>query len=748
MATYTGKGSICSYYTMSLIVSESNVNNAANESTVNYELKLTSSGGYWFELIGSTVKITIDGEEVFNEYSKKDITANGTIPIKKGSKVVKHNANGSKTVNCKAEWTQSSTANYTPGKMTASGDLPLTDIPRASKITCADFNIGSSATVVVTKATNEFLHTVTYNISGITGIIGDEYASTPTLGWNTEDIANDIYAKIPTETSIKGTLYCKTYNSSKVQVGETTETTFTAFVVNSNPTISIDSVIDTLAGSIAVTGNSQKLVNGISNAQATVTAKSKNGAKIKNIKILTSDGRIFSSDRNTTETSVTLANVFSAVKNNSDSFTFEAQVTDTRNLTNIEKVTLSKSAANGTWVNYILPVITGINAERANSTSSSVTLKVTANKWNGNFGSVTNGTVLQWKYKLATSDTWLNEYQNITPTVNGNTLSYTGVLPVAFEYNKDYIIQVRIADSLSEDDLTAELLRGEPVIDIGESDVAVNGDISAMIAKLSNLLLGEYGFDLNSAFGAFATQNGDANTYTRTGIYYLGSSSTNVPASWIRLFVMGRNDNNDEYGDLVQIAVNVNIEPKMWIRCRNGATWYDWKLIAQQSHPVGAIVVTSTNKNPSNEFGGTWELIDKEFTPTDIGDVMTMNSTNTSESKAWGKRGGHSISFNGTFTNKVTFNDTERELGTLNLANMGVTRLPDAFRFVGFTDGGNSEIFLYLLNTGVLKTVDIGGNLTSVAADKTWFWSITMVWHNIEYMLDSACNKFYWKRTA
>ena len=488
MATYSATGSICKYYKMDLIVSESDVNNATNESTVNYELKLTSSGGYWFELIGSTVKITIDGEEVFNEYSKKDITANGTIPIKKGSKVVKHNANGSKTVNCKAEWTQSSTANYTPGKMTASGDLPLTDIPRASKITCADFNIGSSATVVVTKATNEFLHTVTYNIDGITGTIGDEYASTPTLGWNTEDIANDIYEKIPTATSIKGTLHCKTYNSSKVQVGETTETTFTAFVVNSNPTITIDSVVDVLAGSIAVTGSSQKLINGISNAQATVTAKSKNGAKIKNVKILTSDGRTFSSDRAGTETSISLAHVFSAVKNNADSFVFEAQVTDTRNLTNTEKVTLTKTVAAGTWVKYIMPAITGISAERENSTSSNVTLKVTANKWNGNFGKVENGTVLQWRYKEATSDSWANSYQPLSPTVNGNSLSYTGVLPVAFAYNKDYTIEVRLADSLAEDTLTVLVVRGIPIIDIGEHDVDVNGEIKRNGVPIVELL--------------------------------------------------------------------------------------------------------------------------------------------------------------------------------------------------------------------------------------------------------------------
>lgn len=163
---------------------------------------------------------------------------------------------------------------------------------------------------------------------------------------------------------------------------------------------------------------------------------------------------------------------------------------------------------------------------------------------------------------------------------------------------------------------------------------------------------------------------------------------------------------------------------------------------------VGSVIITGTNTNPQATYGGTWTLIDKEFTPADIGDVMQMNSTNTTQSRAYGKRGGHTISFNANFVNKVAFNDTQRELGTLDLASMGVTRLSDAFRTLGFSDGGNAEIFLLLESNGVLSTVDVGGNITSVAKDNTFFWNITITWSDINQMLDSACNKFYWKRTA
>ena len=57
-------------------------------------------------------------------------------------------------------------------------------------------------------------------------------------------------------------------------------------------------------------------------------------------------------------------------------------------------------------------------------------------------------------------------------------------------------------------------------------------------------------------------------------------------------------------------------------------------------HPVGSILITSTNTNPSSELGGTWELIDKEFfelgiqdtTNSGSGTYFTPNTTNISKS--------------------------------------------------------------------------------------------------------------------
>ena len=37
------------------------------------------------------------------------------------------------------------------------------------------------------------------------------------------------------------------------------------------------------------------------------------------------------------------------------------------------------------------------------------------------------------------------------------------------------------------------------------------------------------------------------------------------------------------------------------------------KVVTVPYYPINSVVITSTNENPSTKFGGTWELVDKEF---------------------------------------------------------------------------------------------------------------------------------------
>jgi hypothetical protein len=68
----------------------------------------------------------------------------------------------------------------------------------------------------------------------------------------------------------------------------------------------------------------------------------------------------------------------------------------------------------------------------------------------------------------------------------------------------------------------------------------------------------------------------------------------------------------------------------------------------------------------------------------------------------------------------------------------------------GFSDGGNGIIMTALESDGNLITVDVvekGDASTTIPIGSNCFVEFT---HEIstEHMLDSACNKFYWRRTA
>jgi hypothetical protein len=164
-------------------------------------------------------------------------------------------------------------------------------------------------------------------------------------------------------------------------------------------------------------------------------------------------------------------------------------------------------------------------------------------------------------------------------------------------------------------------------------------------------------------------------------------------------------------------------------------------------YPIGSVYITNTKKDPSGYFGGTWECIDKEF-------VCVSNSTGftndkvSSSSFIW-VRSGHTIYCRLTFTNSTTLNDTQVKLGKIDCATLGVTDLTyDKFP-VGYTDGGGAFLMITIDNAGDVTVEDVvdKGGTNQVSSGASCRVDFTCVIPH-ENMLESACSKFYWKRTA
>lgn len=361
--------------------------------------------------------------------------------------------------------------NYYPnGSINKTIELPT--IPRTSSVTCADGNIGSATTININRASSTFTHTLTYSFLGLTGTIATKTSNT-SIGWT---IPTSFYSKIPNANSGSGTITCSTYSEDTL-IGTST-CTFNAFVINSNPSISA-TVEDTNTSAIQATGNKNKLIRYISNAKVVITATAKNSATISSVKVV-----------NGSQTKTTSTSTINSV----DSGTFSLSCVDSRGLTATENITKE-------FIEYIKPVIISALLSRPTTTSNTINASVQGLCYNGSFGVKTNSFELKWRYKKSTDTSWGN-YTTVTATRSGNNFNFSGELGTDFSYTESYNFEFVISDTFISNTHNTTVTRGLPIIDIGENDVNINGDILCRGQKIP--LVYKYTADLSSL---------DQNTY-------------------------------------------------------------------------------------------------------------------------------------------------------------------------------------------------------------------------------------------
>ena len=189
--------------------------------------------------------------------------------------------------------------------------------------------------------------------------------------------------------------------------------------------------------------------------------------------------------------------------------------------------------------------------------------------------------------------------------------------------------------------------------------------------------------------------------------------------------------------------------------------------------PVGCVVITSSNVSPSESLGGTWECVDKEFSLKTLATVDNGDTENPSpyftKSAPFStmslttKRIGHTVSISSKATAKAdlktsNFSNTGydipvcdfkfNELGFGNLAENANKRY---IYFNGYSDAKVPAIaMMYIdLYSGKLFIANIingvGTNIIEEDENITFSFDIDV---QTDKMVDSACEKFYWKRTA
>lgn len=172
-------------------------------------------------------------------------------------------------------------------------------------------------------------------------------------------------------------------------------------------------------------------------------------------------------------------------------------------------------------------------------------------------------------------------------------------------------------------------------------------------------------------------------------------------------------------------------------------------------YPVGSVVCLG--KNSSNaaykpaDLGlpGTWELIDKEFAPTviNLANNSCITKTNLTSYSGYAYLTGHTINIKCALVPSANLSDTAVTLGTLSPTKCGCTNFSCAHYCLGYGDGANGAAMLQMTYQGVISCVDLI-DLSSYAADGDSFRFDVPISCTHGAMIDSFCNKFYYKRTA
>lgn len=444
-------------------------------------------------------EIRLGGNLVSSAYrpnaTQYSLGTNSSVTIASGTKSITHDSDGSKSISVAFNIDMAKDS-WTPGAISVSGKtMALTDIPRASSVSCSTANIGSKATITINRASSAFTHTLTYSFGGLTGTIATKTSNT-SIGWT---LPTTFYAKIPNTKNGTGTITCQTYSGSTSIGSKTTSFTATVSESASKPTLA-PSVVDSNTTTTTLTGDSSKFIKYYSSAAVATGAAARNSATLKSQKITCGAKNI-----------TTASGTISAVE--SGSFQFSA--TDSRGYTTTQTVTK-------TLVEYV-KLTCSLDAS-APTTAGVATLKINGNCFNGSFGAVANTLTVQYRYK--TQGGTYGAWTAATASKNGNTYSAAASIS-GLDYKTTDVFQARAIDKLDTKETNEQTRNTLPVFDWGKNDFKVNGDFYVTGATaLDGNLTGKYltgtwlqttaATDLNSTPSKVAVLDDSGWIYSRT----------------------------------------------------------------------------------------------------------------------------------------------------------------------------------------------------------------------------------------
>lgn len=281
MAIFNGSSKFNSHIVFALDVHEEGTSVTENVSYIGWRLigYMDDSGtsSHWYSYEQNTGYVNINGITVWsvNKGAKQSIgtqnRSSNPAVIASGKATFAHNADGSKSIN--AAFSFGPTWN---SKITGSGTLKLSNIPRASSFTLSSSSIefGGKFNCTITAASSSFRHILKFVATGL----GTQTVKSDMGSGTIKDIIvpSDWMKYCTNSDSMSVTPMLETYNNG-TRIGTKSGSTFTIKVPgNIVPSCSVN-----VSDATSYNGKYGGYVQGKSTAKVTVTASGANGSTIK-----------------------------------------------------------------------------------------------------------------------------------------------------------------------------------------------------------------------------------------------------------------------------------------------------------------------------------------------------------------------------------------------------------------------------------------------------------------------------------
>ncbi|OUP43365.1 DUF859 family phage minor structural protein [Pseudoflavonifractor sp. An187] len=432
-------------FTLELTLVEQSTSTAGNTSTLSYTLKLKSTTKNFAQYgVGAAVKLDNQTVAVRDRGSAPKITL-GTyseVTLLSGTRTVAHQSDGSKVM-ALAYSLDMASASYTPGPMSGSGTMTLTQIPRGATITSApNFTDEDDPVVKVSNPAGVSVQLgifkdSTHALADYRTISGTSYTFRLTLA------EREAMRRVDTT---KNTAQVRFYVKSTVG-GQTFITYLTRTLTIQTPAPTLNPTVeDVNPTTLALTGESGNLVKYHSQVAVKTGAQAVKGASLVRQSVtcgshtLTGDG--------------TLEGV--------ESGTIVVSATDSRGNTTAKTVERK-------LVGYVrLSCTLGQGTPDA---SGRYDLEVAGACYYGSFGEADNTLTVEYRYRAQGTEAWgaWTAVDRTTP------MGFTYVAHATVEgldYQTAYEFQARATDALEQVESGVQVVKASPGFDWGKDDFA------------------------------------------------------------------------------------------------------------------------------------------------------------------------------------------------------------------------------------------------------------------------------------